>query len=184
MINQETVTDTQFMFHPLIKAVQAYTDTAGWSLAWRQYQAGLLGCCVTFSMDHASYKTFFDVDMARNFFSVTAYAPHNIPEYARSTLAELLTRINYELFLSKFEMDFGDGELRVSTTICIEGSQLSQDMIRIMENCALTDLDHYFPAILAVVNEGCSAQKALERIVSQVEEAPSFELDRDYALAF
>jgi hypothetical protein len=184
MKSEEAVKDVFFMSHPLVKAVQAYIDAVGWKLKWRHYQTGQLGCCVTFDMDHASYNTFFDVDMDRNFFSVTSYAPFNMPESARPSLAELLTRINYELFLSKFEMDFSDGELRVSTSICIEGSQLTQGMIRIMENCALSDLDHYFPAIQAIVDEGLTALRALERISGQQEASTPYENDGYYALAF
>ncbi|MEY4717625.1 MAG: hypothetical protein RL563_243 [Pseudomonadota bacterium] len=182
MKSEEAVQEVFFMSHPLVKAVQCYIDAVGWKLSWRQYQAGQCGCCVTFDMDHASYKTFFDVDMQRNFFSVTSYAPNHIPECARSALAELLTRINYELFLSKFEMDFSDGELRVSSSICIEGGQLTQGMIGIMENCVLTDLDHYFPAIQAIVDEGLTALRALEKVACISEEVTLYE-DGYYALA-
>lgn len=183
MKSEEAVQEVFFMSHPLVKAVQNYIDAVGWKLSWRQYQAGQCGCCIVFDMDHASYNTFFDVDMERNFFSVTSYAPINVPEFARSAVAELLTRVNYELFLSKFEMDFSDGELRVSSSICIEGGQLSPGTIGIMENCVLTDLDHHFPAIRSIVDEGMTALKALEKLACINEKAMWSEDDGYYALA-
>lgn len=182
MNNQEQGINSQFMSHPIIQAVQTYMKIADWNLNWRQYQTGQLGCCLTFDMNHASYKTFFDVDIARNFFSVTAYAPLSIPEYARPSIAELLTRINYELFLSKFEMDFNDGELRIISTTCVEGSHLSQRMIKIMENNALDDLDHYFPAIISVVNEGLCAEKALNKLAQKPEDLLCLQFEDDCTL--
>lgn len=156
---------------PLLEAVQRYIDAAGWRLQWQHYQNGQQGCCLIFDMDHASYKTFFDVDLRRNFFSITAYAPIHISEDLRASVAELLTRINYDLFLSKFEMDFEDGEVRVNNTVYVENGQLSQSMIMTLEQCMLTDMDHYFPAIHALVNEGISPKEALSRITRDEDDA-------------
>ncbi len=113
-------------------------------------------------MKHASYRTFFDVDPSRHSFTVTDYSPFVIPEQERLKVAELIMRINYTLFLGRFEMDMDEGEIRVCTTVCIEGSHLSQEMISIMENHTLLTIDDYFPVLMSVVHGDKTPQQAFE----------------------
>lgn len=122
------------------------------------YQRYTLG----FNLKNASFRTYFELFPERYLFYVKVYFTQFVPLNSRLKIAELIIRINYRLALAQFDMDMDDGELRVIECICIEGSQLSQEMIGHMENTALFAMDDYFPAFMAVIHGGKSPKEALD----------------------
>jgi hypothetical protein len=58
--------------------------------------------------------------------------PVNAPEDKRLAIAELLTRINYDMVIGNFELDFSDGEIRYKTSIDVEGESLSFAIVELL----------------------------------------------------
>lgn len=103
------------------------------------------------------------LDDSRRFIFVSVMES-NIPQEKRQAVAEFLTRINYELFLGSFEMDFSDGELRYKTAIAVEDGELTQAMIKKMVYVNVMSMDRYLPGILSIVYGGVSPADALAQI--------------------
>ena len=80
--------------------------------------------------------------------------PFKIPEEARNTIAEFITRANYGLRVGNFEMDFTDGEIRYKTSIDVEGDHLSSALVKPLVYTNVTIMDKYLPGIIAVVDKG------------------------------
>lgn len=74
-----------------------------------------------------------------------------VPEGKRNAVSELLTRINYELIIGSFEMDFADGEIRFRTSIDFEGNELTVSLIENVVQSNLAISDDYFYSIMRVI---------------------------------
>jgi hypothetical protein len=95
------------------------------------------------------------------FYSV---CPINIPEEKRPAMAELLTRINYGLFIGNFEMDFSDGEVRYKTSIDVEGDRLSATLVKNMVYANVLTMDRYLPAVMSVIYSDTPPAQAVARV--------------------
>jgi hypothetical protein len=82
------------------------------------------------------------------FYSVLPVA---VPEAQRQKFAEFSTRANYGMVIGNFEMDFEDGEIRYKTSVDIEGSQLTEPMIRQLVYANLVITDQYLPGVMRVI---------------------------------
>lgn len=87
-----------------------------------------------------------------------------IPANKRPAVAELITRINYGMFIGNFEMDYDDGELRYKTSVDIEDGELTSNLIRPIVYLNFNRMDKYLPAIQAVVEDGMAPRPALNSI--------------------
>jgi hypothetical protein len=95
------------------------------------------------------------------FYSV---CPFRVPDERRAAVAEFLTRANYGLLVSNFEMDYADGEVRCRSSVSVEGARLPIVMIRpiVLGNVLITD--RYLPGLLAVIDEGKAPAEAIAGI--------------------
>lgn len=99
------------------------------------------------------------------FYSVT---PVNAPEERRQALAELLTRVNYGLYIGNFELDLDDGEIRYKTSIDVEGDRLSPALVRQLAYANVFTMDHYLPGIMRVIYGGASPAEAIAQVVGEI----------------
>jgi hypothetical protein len=105
-------------------------------------------------MSNASFHCILEL---REAFSVIIfYSVLNIfvPEHKRKTVSELITRINNELIIGNFELDFSDGEIRYKTSIDFEGIEFTTNLLRniIDPNLALSD-DYFYPIVNAIMTD-------------------------------
>lgn len=94
-----------------------------------------------------------------------SYYPDSIPEERRMAMAEFITRANYSMVLGNFEMDMGDGELRFKTSIDVEGTELTNELIKPIIYANVLTMDEYAPAIKAVLDATKTPAEALEMIL-------------------
>jgi hypothetical protein len=87
--------------------------------------------------------------------------PKTVSEGRRSAMAELLTRINYGLVLGNFELDYADGEVRYKTSIDVEHSELTADLIKPVVFANLGTMDRYWASLTAILEDGVGPQEAL-----------------------
>lgn len=155
----------------LIAAVEQYIDVQGWRKEKVAYEDGHLGFRMSFRMQHASYRTFFDLLPDQGRFAVYSYCPVEIPEEARGLVAEFIARANYRLYHGKLEIHMDEGTVRYCCTVSVEGSCLSQEMISLMENAAICGMDDHFPALMVIVHGGKGAREVFERLLIDAEQS-------------
>jgi hypothetical protein len=68
----------------------------------------------------------------------------------RQAVAELLTRLNFGLTIGNFELDFDDGEVRYRSSVDVEGTELTSELIKPLAAAAVLNMDYYLPGIRAV----------------------------------
>lgn len=95
------------------------------------------------------------------FYSV---APVQIPADKRAALSEFITRANYGLILGNFELDFTDGELRYKTSLDVEGTPLTTELLQPLTFANVSTMDRYLPGLMAVLYGSVSPQAAIEQI--------------------
>ncbi len=90
--------------------------------------------------------------------------PVKVPEARRSTIAELLARINSRFANGKFNLDFDDGEIRFNTVLDIMDGTITQAMFMRLLMVGLHTSDYYFPTIMSVSYGGTQPLLALEML--------------------
>jgi hypothetical protein len=82
------------------------------------------------------------------FYSV---APRRAPEILRPAVAEYLTRANWGLLIGNFELDYGDGEIRYKTSIQLNGTELTGELLHPLIYGNVVAMDKYWPGVEAVI---------------------------------
>lgn len=93
-----------------------------------------------------------------------SYCPIKIDEAKRPIIADFITRANYGLYVGNFEMDFNDGEVRYKTSVDVEGSEPTFDLIKRLVYNNVGVMDRYLPGIMAVNYGGDSPQAAIAKV--------------------
>lgn len=90
-----------------------------------------------------------------------------VPEKKRATVAELLLRINADLFLSSFQIDFDTGEVVLKNSISMMDGFFTSDMFGKLFYANLYSFDEYLPAIMQAIYSTESPQEILEQKAAQ-----------------
>jgi hypothetical protein len=85
--------------------------------------------------------------------------PDLIPKERRIAVTELLTRANFGMVIGNFEIDLDSGEVRLKTSIDVEGDRLTVELFRQLVAANVNVMDRYLPSIRQVV-EGQATPKA------------------------
>jgi len=96
-------------------------------------------------------------------FQVVGHVPVKVPVGSRPSIAEAITRANYNVKLGRFEMDFKDGELRFYVAHLISNGKLSDEVIERMIKTTLVMLNHYLPAFMSVIYGNELPEEAIRR---------------------
>ena len=99
-----------------------------------------------------------------NQFVFYSIGPVNAPENKRRAIAEFITRANYGTIIGNFELDYDDGEIRYKTSIDVEGSNLTFDLIKQLVYTNVTMMNEYLPGILSVIEGGVEPKDAIRAI--------------------
>ena len=82
------------------------------------------------------------------FYSV---APVRAPEVLRPAVAEFVTRANWGLLIGNFELDYADGEIRYKTSLQLNGTPLTAELLHPLIYGNVVVMDKYLPGLQAVV---------------------------------
>lgn len=88
--------------------------------------------------------------------------PFHAPAQHLAKVAEFITRVNYELSLGCFEMDYADGTLGFRIGIDVDGASLTSALVRNLIEPSLAAADHFYPALAAVALCGAVPLEALQ----------------------
>lgn len=96
-----------------------------------------------------------------------SYCPENVPEDRRLAMAEFIARANYGMVLGNFELDFADGELRFKTSIDVEDTELTPELIKPVIYANVLTMDEYLPGLLDVLQGNATPEDALNKIINK-----------------
>lgn len=102
--------------------------------------------------------------------------PCKVAPTRRTACAELLTRINFQLTLGCFEMDFEDGEIRFRTSVPVVG-YVPSGLIEHLVFSNLCTVDRFFEAIMKVIYSGVSPAFAMNAVKAKKSPMSRFELN-------
>lgn len=86
------------------------------------------------------------------------------PGDQRARLGEFLNRANFGLQLGCFEIDYEDGEIRLRTSVDLEGTDDPTAAIRQTVYANVGVADRYYPGIMAVLHADVPPREAIERL--------------------
>lgn len=99
-----------------------------------------------------------DVEM----FLFYVVAPIKISDELKCSVAEFITRANYDLRVGNFEMDFRDGEVRYKSSLNFANVQLTAELIKNAIYPAALTAEAYMPGLMSIVYNGKSPEEAIE----------------------
>lgn len=67
------------------------------------------------------------------------------------SMAEYLTRINYNLLVGNFDLDFNNGQVRFKTVIDLENAHLPPSLVQNKLFPSLATMDAHLPAIMKLI---------------------------------
>ena len=146
----------------MFKNILSYFDSLGWKyhVPESTKTLALLGIEAV----NSKYNCIADVDEDSYRFVFFSVCPIKIPPPKRREMAELLTRINYSLFLDNFDFDFEDGEIRFKTSILYESIELTPTIIGNIITSNLFAMDENIATITTFAFGGLSIEEALKKI--------------------
>ncbi|MBX2863871.1 MAG: YbjN domain-containing protein [Leptolyngbyaceae cyanobacterium MAG.088] len=106
-----------------------------------------------FEGDNGSWQCFAKTREDTREFIFYSMAPFKVPEHKRLAIAEYICRANYGLVLGNLELDLSDGEVRYKTSIDVENSVLSLDLVKNMVHSNIHTFDRYLPGLTAILNQ-------------------------------
>jgi hypothetical protein len=157
----EVLTETEIRRCKMREVVRQYLTNQEWRCDERERQDGGMSFICQFNMKNGNLRVFMDAFGDGDRFAVYCYSPVMIPEEYREAVAIYTVLVNNGIVLGKLEMDMEDGEVRMSTAVDVAGSELSLEMISVMENITIIAMDNHLASVLKIVYGGCTPQEAL-----------------------
>ncbi len=145
----------------LMEAITAFLKQDGWPY---EMADGDAVARVVFQGDNAQFTCYAQTREDVEQFVFYSICPINVPENKRQEIAEFITRANYDMVLGNYEMDYNDGELRFKTSIDVEGSELTPELIKPVLYSNVLMMDQYLPGIMSVIYAGVTPQVAVEQV--------------------
>jgi hypothetical protein len=110
------------------------------------------------------YICFIKLEEEEHKLSTCTFLPLNIPHSQRHLTAELIVRINTELFLGCFDYSISKGKVAYKTTAILGTAPVHADIIKHLLQANWFAVDRYFPAFCAVVFGKVSPARALASV--------------------
>lgn len=98
------------------------------------------------------------------FFSV---CPVVAPPNKHVKMAEFLTRVNFNLLVGNFDMDFKTGQIRFKTSLNVENDRLTPALLRNLVFANLSIMDSYLPGIMKLIYNELEPLTVLNEINKQ-----------------
>lgn len=102
-----------------------------------------------------------DIDQAGTRAIFFSFFPVIVTETKRSQMSELITRINYSIFLGGFDMDFEDGEIRFKTSIIYDDCDLTESVIDHLIRGNIATMSKYFELLNSFITEKLSREEVI-----------------------
>ncbi|AFZ26691.1 protein of unknown function (DUF1790) [Cylindrospermum stagnale PCC 7417] len=90
--------------------------------------------------------------------------PITAPESKREAIAEFITRVNYDMIIGNFELEFSVGEIRYKTSVDVKDERLSFKSIKHLVYTNVNMMDKYLPGIISVIAGDILPTSAINQI--------------------
>ena len=159
---------------PMLMVVRACLEDLGWSYEVSEKEPERTVITTRVRLEDVTSRTQFILSETRQRLGIFVYLPFDVPEDRRMAVMEYLTRVNYRIFLAKFEFDLSDGELRAVCAVITEDATLSLEMVQRMRRDAHSVMETYAPGILSIVYGHQAAKDAWQSLLDREaeEQAP------------
>ena len=114
--------------------------------------------------DNGSYRCQITMLEEEERFHVMASIPIKIPAERRPAVAEFIARVNGNILMGHFSINFSNGDVRCQHMTDIKGSSLSEEMVRQVLGVCSQSADKYLPGFVAVSYAGKTPKDAFEAI--------------------
>jgi hypothetical protein len=113
---------------------------------------------------NGKFQCIVDVQAEKGRLLMLSIFPMPVPPHLRASLAEILVRINYNLFLGHFELDFTDGEIRFKTSLIYADAKVTPKMLDSFITSNIAAIDAYFELLTQFVTEKLNASEIVAKI--------------------
>jgi hypothetical protein len=113
-----------------------------------------------------TFQCIVDVQEAKERLLMLSIFPTLAPPHLRASLAAILMRINYNLFLGHFELDFTDGEIRFKTSLIYADAKVTPKMMDAFITSNLASVDAHFELLTQFVKEQMDAAQIIAKITA------------------
>jgi hypothetical protein len=147
----------------IFDTVVRFFEEEEWSFTQREDQSLIQ---LMFQGDNGQWSCYAQAreDLAQLvFYSV---CPVNVPEDKRLVVSEFLTRVNSNLLMGSFEMDFDDGQVRFRTGIAIGEMGLSTGLVEPLVHANLLLMDLCLPHLMTVLYGNATPLEAIVNMES------------------
>ncbi len=114
-----------------------------------------------FSGEHGRWLCYAQAREMQQQFVFYSVMPVTASPEKRMHIAEYITRANYGMVIGNFEMDFDDGEIRYKTSIDVEGSDITPELIQQCVYANVVISDRYLPGLMRVIYADIDPEVAL-----------------------
>lgn len=145
---------------PIRSALQGFFDASGWPVDAVEHPRPTLQSefegeddtwmCYALALEDADQALFYSV------------YPEAVPQDRRGAVAETITRINFDLPIGNFELGLDTGELRMKTSIDVDGDEISVPLVRNLVTANVVVMNRYLPALRSVAFDHVAPGDALQ----------------------
>ncbi|MFC1944176.1 YbjN domain-containing protein [Chloroflexota bacterium] len=147
----------------LLETIKRFFQEDGWDYTESTMDTGLL---LRFGSRNEQWNCYARVREQYGQLMFYSYAPVDIPEPKRLSIAEYITRVNFGLHIGDFEMNFSTGTVQFKTGIDVKGQEenLTFTMIKHLVYTNVVTMDKFLPGLRMIISENMTPDQAITRI--------------------
>ena len=173
----ETVSQPPFTEETALQFFVRHLDEMKWKYHRYPEKSGLYSI---FNGDNVQWNlNLYAREMSSGHFllGVNSLIPNKTPVERRVAIAELLTRINYELSVGCFELDLEDGEIRLRTSLVLPGADITPGIVEELLRSNIYIVIERFQQIMAVMYSDVTPENALKPKEKEDKSQPRFDFN-------
>lgn len=127
------------------------------------------GIVVHMTLKHLRMPVSFLTGDEKDFLRIDALLPVPVPADRRAAVGEFLTRVNWNMKLGRFVMDYSDGELRFRQELDSRDDtvDVKRAEVGLLRCCHMVDA--FFPALMGVIFRETPPEEALAQGEKELE---------------
>lgn len=96
--------------------------------------------------------------------------PYKIKSYKRAAIAEFVARVNYDMMIGNFELNFDTGEVRYKTSIDLGLYIFEPITLQNLMEANFACMDTYFEGLMKIIYSSASPEEVIKAIECDLEE--------------
>jgi hypothetical protein len=153
--------DSESQDMSLLSAIIEFFTSEDWSFNKVKGESGLR---LQYQGENGVWNCLAQVREEQNQLVFYSIAPISFPEAKRLPGAELLTRLNHNLWIGNFEMDFSTGGIRFKTSLDFADLEPDDSLIRQLVYTNVETMEKYLPKLQVMVEQSISATDLLQGV--------------------